>query len=168
MLKISHPSPPQYPFIISVSENSTYWNHPKKQNSFVDSMVGKHRRVPPTKQFTLNISAIGFIGFRKWRPESWRHSRATERYQLEVLAPIWHCGTNSRVHLKVNLTFPDSPQRYTMTSGAFLRNYFLCCDWDKSRLYMSFPRVFSRFSYTISGVGEEREQGNRHNNFKKF
>lgn len=56
MLKISFPPP--YPFIISASENSTYWNHPKKQNSFVDSMVDKHRRIPPTKPCTLNISAL--------------------------------------------------------------------------------------------------------------
>lgn len=106
--------PPPYPFIISVSENSTYWNHPKKQNSFVDSMVDKHRRIPPTKQFTLNISALGFIGFRKWRPESWGHSRATERYQLEVLAPVclslWH---KQRGPFKCELNFPwFSPEAY--------------------------------------------------------
>lgn len=63
MLKIS--LPPPNPIIISVSENSTYWNHPKKQNTFVDSMVDEHRRIPATKQFTLNISALGLIGFRK-------------------------------------------------------------------------------------------------------
>lgn len=77
------------------------------------------------------------------------------------------CSTNSRGHLNVNYTFTDSPEVYKMTSGAFLRKYFPQCDPErrKSRLYMSFPRVFSRDICTISGGGgelePEEEQGNR-------
>lgn len=39
-------------------KNSTYWTHPKKQNSSVDSMVDKHRRIPPFDHFCSRVHGL--------------------------------------------------------------------------------------------------------------